>query len=70
MILLSKADFTELKNVCMLRGAPLPREFKQQIRAAQKLDDIFDVLDNPLYCNWLNVHLLKRIAKILKINKQ
>ena len=62
-ILFSKADCVELKCVCMLRGAPLPREFKQQIRAAQELDDIFDVLDNPLYCNWLNVRLLKRIAK-------
>ena len=63
VILLSKVDFAEFKSVCMLRGAPLPREFKQQIRAAQEMDDIFDVLDNPLYCNWLNVRLLKRIAK-------
>ena len=69
MILLSKADFDELKSVCMLRGAPLPQQFKRQMRAAQEMDDIFDVLDNPLYCNWLNVRLLKRIAKNIE-NRQ
>ena len=62
-ILFAKVDFTKLKRVCMLRGAPLSREYKQQIKAAQELDDILDVLEDPLYCNWLNVRLLKRIAK-------
>ena len=66
MILFSNTDFDELRSVCMLRGAPLPLDYKQQIKDAQKLDDIFDVLDNPLYCNWLNVRLLKRIAKNIK----
>ena len=61
-IIFAEVDFTEFKSVCMLRGAPLSNEYKQKIRAAQKLDDILDVLDNPLYCNWLNVRLLKRIA--------
>ena len=63
VIIFSKVDFTELKSVCMLRGAPLPLKFKQKIKAAKELDDILDVLDNPMYCNWLNVRLLKRIAK-------
>ena len=63
MILFSKIDFAEFKSVCMLRGAPLPQGYKQRIRDAQELDDIFDVLENPLYCNWLNVRLLERIAK-------
>ena len=62
--LFAAENFAKLKSVCMLRGAPLPREFKEQIKAAQKLSDILDVFDdNPLYCNWLNVRLLKRIAK-------
>ena len=67
-ILFARVDFTKLKSVCMLRGAPLPQEFKQKIRAAQELDDILDALDDPLYCNWCNVRLLKRIAK--NINNQ
>ena len=66
--LFAKIDFVKLKRVCMFRGAPLPQDFKEKIRAAQELDDILDVLDNPLYCNWLNVRLLKTIAK--NINNQ
>ena len=66
--LFAKIDFVEFKRVCMLRGAPLPQDFKQKIKAAQELDDILDVLDDPLYCNWLNVRLLKTIAK--NINDQ
>ena len=50
----------------MLRGAQFPQEYKQQIKAAGELGDIFDVFEqHKLYCNWLNVRLLKRIAKNL-----
>ena len=61
--LFATENFDKFRNVCMLRGAPLPREFKEQVKAAQELSDILDVFDNRLYCNWLNVRLLKRIAK-------
>ena len=66
--LFAKIDFDEFKRVCMLRGAPLPKKFKNQMKGAQKLDEILDILDNPLYCNWLNVRLLKTIAR--NINNQ
>ena len=51
----------------MQRGTPLPVEFKQQVMAAGKLDDLLNVLDNPMYCNWLNTRLLKRIVIIIDI---
>ena len=60
-------NFTELKDACIQRGTRLPIEFKQQIKAANKLDDLLDVLDNPMYCNWLNICLLKRIVKTIDI---
>ena len=60
-------NFTQLKNACIQRGTRLPNEFKQQIKAANKLDDLLDVLDNPVYCNWLNIRLLKRIVKTIDI---
>ena len=69
MILFGKVDFPQLKNACMQRGTLLPNEFKQQIKAAVGLDDLLDVLDNPLYCNWLNVRLLKRIVKTIDIQE-
>ena len=47
----------------MLRGSTsFSPEFKQKIRDAKELDDILDALDNPQYCNWLNVRILKTIS--------
>ena len=61
--LFGKVNFRKLKDVCKQRGTLLPSDFKQQIKAAVELDDLLDALDNPMYCNWLNIRLLKRIAK-------
>ena len=60
-------NFTQFKNACIQRGTLLPSDFKQQIKAAVKLDDLLDALDNPMYCNWLNIRLLKRIVKTVDI---
>ena len=60
-------NFRQLKNACIQRGTLLPSEFKQQIKAAVELDDLLDALDNPMYCNWLNIRLLKRIVKSINI---
>ena len=65
--LFGEVNFTQLKKVCLQRGTRLPIEFKQQIKAANKLDDLLDALDNPMYCNWLNIRLLKRIVKSINI---
>ena len=59
----------KLKNACLQRGTQLSSEFKQQIKAAVQLDDLLDALDNPMYCNWLNIRLLKRIVKKINIPK-
>ena len=67
MILFGEVNFIKFKNACIQRGTLVPSEFKKQIKAAVELDDVLDVLDNPLYCNWLNVRLLKRIAKTIDI---
>ena len=65
--LFEEVNFIKLKNACIQRGTLLPIEFKQQIKAAVALDDLLDVLDNPMYCNWLNTRLLKRIVKSVDI---
>ena len=62
-----EVNFMKLKNACIQRGTLLPSEFKQQIKAAVELDDLLDALDNPMYCNWLNIRLLKRIVKSVDI---
>ena len=62
-----EVNFTVLKRACIQRGTLLSSDFKQQIKAANELDDLLDALDNPMYCNWLNTRLLKRIAKTIDI---
>ena len=64
-----EVNFMKLKNACLQRGTKLSSEFKQQIKAAVELDDLLDALDNPMYCNWLNIRLLKRIVKTINIPK-
>ena len=64
-----EVNFRKLKNACIQRGTLLPSDFKQQIKAAVELDDLLDALDNPMYCNWLNIRLLKRIAKSIDIQE-
>ena len=66
-ILFNEVNFTQLKNACIQGGTLIPSDFKQQIKAAVELDDLLGVLDNPMYCNWLNVRLLKRIVKTVDI---
>ena len=63
----SKIDFANLKSAFIQRGTLLPREFKKQIKEAVNLDDLLDALDEPMYCNWLNTRLLKRIVKTIDI---
>ena len=68
--LFSKVDFKKLKNACIQRGSQLPTEFKQQVKDAVVVDDLLDVLDrNHLYCNWLNIRILKRIVKVINIRE-
>ena len=66
-ILFGEVDFTQLKRACIQRGTLLSSDFKQEIREANELDALLDALDNPVYCNWLNTRLLKRIVKTVDI---
>ena len=63
--LFQKVTFAKLKSAFFVRGVQFSTKYnyKQQIKESQTLEDILDVLDNPLYCNWCNVHLLKKIAE-------
>ena len=62
IILFSKIDFVELKEICELQGTNPPEKFVEQIQAAKNSDDIFQTLKNPIHCNWFNVRLLRRIV--------
>ena len=68
-ILFDKENFVQLKNACIQRGTLLPSEYKEQVKEAVTLDDLLEILDNPMYCNWLNIRILKRIVKIINIQE-
>ena len=54
----------------MQRCTLLSNEYKEQIKASDKVDDLLDALDkNRMYCNWLNTRVLKRIVKTINIQK-
>ena len=61
-MLFNEVQFATFKRTCENTSVLLSQEFQEKIKAAQELDDILYVLRKPMYCNWLNVRLLKRIA--------
>ncbi|XP_065920656.1 uncharacterized protein [Dysidea avara] len=66
--LCDEINFDDFKKTCKLRGAVnLPLGYKEKVQSAITVDDIFDILDNPLYCNWFNIRLLKTIVKNTEI---
>jgi len=61
-VLFEQENFAKLQKVCSLTGAGCSREFKKEIQAAKSSNDILNVLDDSLYCNWLNTEYLKMIV--------
>ena len=62
-----EVEFKKFKQICALRGADCPQDFRKQMQEARTLDDILEILEKPNYCNWLNIRLLKRIVRLTEI---
>ena len=66
--ILSSAEFPSLCRACLensnkLGGVTLPSDLKSNIAATQNLDDLFDVLCDTPYWNWMNIKMLGKMAK-------
>jgi len=66
-LILSKARFTVLRRACTenvnkVGGAILPEDLVVKIRTSGNLDDLFDVLGNSPYWNWMNIRMLRKMA--------
>ena len=66
--ILSKAEFPSLRRACLensnkLGGVTLPSDLKSNIAAAKTLDDLFDVLCDTPYWNWMNIKMLAKMSK-------
>ena len=66
--ILSKAKFPSLRRACLensnkLGGVTLPSDLKSNIAAAKSLDDLFDVLCDTPYWNWMNIKMLAKMVR-------
>jgi len=67
--LFSEVEFTKLKRSCLLEITDYPEDFVHDVRAAKDLDEILLTIFKPVYCNWLNIRLLKQIVRQTNINE-
>ena len=66
--ILSKAKFSSLRRSCLencnkFGGVTLPSDLKSNIAATQDLDNLFDVLCDTPYWNWMNIKMLTKMAR-------
>ena len=64
----SEVDFSELKKICK-RDNRLSNELRDNVKNANDLEETFDLLSNSPFCTWLELRLLKRMAKVADISE-
>ena len=62
----SEVDPQKLRKVCT-RDPRLSNELKNSLRDATDLDKMFDLLSSSPFCTWLEITILKRMAKAAEI---
>ena len=62
----NEVDIEMLKRVC-IRDIRLPNELKNSLKCASDLVEMFDLLSNSPFCNWLEITILQRMAKAAEI---
>ena len=63
---LEKKDFRKLRRACYLEiqapDSTLPKSLVKELKLAESLDDMLDVLALTPYCNWSDIRLLQAIV--------
>lgn len=66
-------DGTNFKQIYtkVITGAGYPPDFVKQMKVVENFSDILCVSSDPytLYCNWLNIRLLKKLVEASKISE-
>ena len=62
----SEVDCSELRKICK-RDDRLSNELRNDVRKAPDLGKTFDLLTNSPICNWLELRILKRMAKVADV---
>jgi len=63
-IVLSEDKFQLVRRGCITNKKilKLPTTFVDEIRTTRNLDDLFDLVVDSPYCNWMNIRLLEQMA--------
>ena len=62
----SVSNFSELQEICW-RDVRLSNELKSKLKDATNLHETFDLLANSPFCTWLELRILKRMARVADI---
>ena len=62
----SNVEFSKLKNVCK-RDRRLSDELRSKLTSVNSLEEIFDLLSNSPFCNWLEIRILKCMAEVADV---
>ena len=62
----SEVDFSELKKICK-RDNRLSNELRSDVKKAPNLEETFDLLTTSPFCTWLELRILKRMAKVADV---
>ena len=58
--------FSKLQNTCK-RDGRLPDELKSSLESSDDLEQMFNFLSGSQFCNWLEIRILKCMAKVADI---
>ena len=62
----SEVDFSELKKICK-RDNRLSNELRSNVGNANDLEETLDLLSNSPFCSWLELRILKRMARVANV---
>ena len=62
----SDVQFSKLKNTCK-RDGRLSDELRCNLQSTTNLEEVFDLLSNSQFCTWLEIRILKCMAKVADV---
>lgn len=65
-VLWDKVEFSKLKNVC-IRERRLSDKLRSNLESASNLQELFNLLSNSPFCNWMEIRVLKCMANVADI---
>ena len=64
----SEVDFSQLKRICK-RSNILSNELQSNVKIATDLEETFDLLAKSPFCTWLELRILKHMAKVADVSE-